>query len=766
MFLWAEAVATACYTQNRSLIHTRHNKTPYELVHDKKPNLTFLRVFGALCYPTNDSEDLGKFQAKADIGIFVGYAPSRKGYRIFNKRTRRLMEIIHVTFDEMHPTMAPVRMSSGPEPIIMTPGQLKSGLAPTDKELEMLFQPMFDEYVEQSRVNELVPSATAVNTQVVPPGNLCLKTIVKTHRLNVASSSTSICHHLVRHQSRTQPVINHQYISEDGPKIPLLDNLIGNPLVCNLPEKQLVSILVGAVYTELSKVKPKNFKMAVIEDSWFQAMQDEIHEFDRLEVWELVPRPIYVMVIALKWIYKVKLDEYGDVVKNKAQLVAKGFVREVLIFEESFAQLQPDRSHQNIHCQCRNQEYDHLPNGCQNYFSEWKAPFGLKQAPRAWYDHTIKDNAMSLTAYADADHAGCQDSRRRTSGSAQFLGDRLVSWSSKKQRSQLKDYRFDFNKIPLYCDNKSAIALCCNNNTMAEQNVPAQAPTRTDKQIISVDILHNTNFFRAFSTSASVPAVYIQQFWNSMKYDEKTGVYCCQVDEQWFNLSDDLFRKALDITPVDLAHPFELPPTSDTVIDFVNQLRKTSEGYGEEFTQGIQTFFSHKASHKASLKDPKKKAVPLLIPYGRFTKMIIYYLGSTNDVHKRPESPCHLPGDDFLLVLVCFELPKEEFGWHQEKGEGEGADADIERQLRLSLDPSFCHRSGTCKRRTISDPVSETATILPEVVGRVGYCKREQLLIQIDLSKEEHELEKVALGIFINNDLERNKKVKTDAAAP
>ncbi|GJW80630.1 retrovirus-related pol polyprotein from transposon TNT 1-94 [Tanacetum coccineum] len=74
MFLWAKAVATACYTQNRSLIHTRHNKTPYELVHDKKPDLTFFRVFGALCYPTNDSENLGKFQAKADIGIFVGYA--------------------------------------------------------------------------------------------------------------------------------------------------------------------------------------------------------------------------------------------------------------------------------------------------------------------------------------------------------------------------------------------------------------------------------------------------------------------------------------------------------------------------------------------------------------------------------------------------------------------------------------------------------------------------------------------------------------------
>ncbi|GJZ26577.1 integrase, catalytic region, zinc finger, CCHC-type containing protein [Tanacetum coccineum] len=87
LFLWAEAVATACYTQNRSLIHTLHNKTPYELVHDKKPDLSFLCIFGALCYPTNDNEDLGKLKAKADIGFFVGYAPNRKGYRIYNKRT-------------------------------------------------------------------------------------------------------------------------------------------------------------------------------------------------------------------------------------------------------------------------------------------------------------------------------------------------------------------------------------------------------------------------------------------------------------------------------------------------------------------------------------------------------------------------------------------------------------------------------------------------------------------------------------------------------
>ncbi|GJR41386.1 hypothetical protein Tco_1217070 [Tanacetum coccineum] len=102
-----------------------------------------------------------------------------------------------------------------------------------------------------------------------------------------------------------------------------------------------------------------------------------------------------------------------------------------------------------------------------------------------WYS---KDSCNTLTAYADADHVVCQDTRQSTSGSAQFLGDKLVSWSSKKQkstaifsteagyialsgwyaqilwmRSQLTDYGLKFNKIPLYYDNKSAIALCCNN---------------------------------------------------------------------------------------------------------------------------------------------------------------------------------------------------------------------------------------------------------------------------------------------------------------
>ncbi|GJT95354.1 integrase, catalytic region, zinc finger, CCHC-type containing protein [Tanacetum coccineum] len=177
MFLWAEVVATACYTQNKSLIHTLHNKTPYELVHDNKPDLTFFCIFGALCYPTNDSEDLGKLQPIADIGIFVGYAPSRKGYRIYNKRTRRIMETIHVQFDELTEQMALVQLSTGPNSTFLTPGQISLGLVPNpvpvvpyvppiNKELEILFQPMFDEYREPTRVERPVSPAPTVSVSV------------------------------------------------------------------------------------------------------------------------------------------------------------------------------------------------------------------------------------------------------------------------------------------------------------------------------------------------------------------------------------------------------------------------------------------------------------------------------------------------------------------------------------------------------------------------------------------------------------------------
>ncbi|GJS48195.1 retrovirus-related pol polyprotein from transposon TNT 1-94 [Tanacetum coccineum] len=477
MFLWAEAVATACYTQNRSLIHTRHDKTPYELVHDKKPDLTFFHVFGALCYPTNDSEDLGKLQPTADIGIFVGYAPSRKGYRIYNKRTRRIMETIHVQFDELTEQMATVQLSTGPTPSFLTSGQISSGhvpnpvpsapyVPPTNKELEILFQPMFDEYLEPPRVERPVSPAPAVSVPVNSAGTPSSTIINQDAPSPSHSLSSSALHSPSLHQGvaadstlmEDNPfalVDNHPFInvfasepsseasssrdlrsakspyvsqtlhnlrkwSKDHP----LDNIIGNP------SKQLATDALWCLYNSvLSKVEPKNFKSVITEDCWFQAMQDGIHEFDRLQVWELVPQPDCVIIIALKWIYKVKLDEYGDVLKNKARLVAKGYQQdEGIDFEESFAPVsrieairifianaasknmtiyQMDVKTAFLNCELKEEVYVSHPEGFidpdhpTHVYHLKKALYSLKQAPQAWYDtlsRFLLDNKFSKDA--------------------------------------------------------------------------------------------------------------------------------------------------------------------------------------------------------------------------------------------------------------------------------------------------------------------------------------------------------------------------------
>nr|GFA39529.1 retrovirus-related Pol polyprotein from transposon TNT 1-94 [Tanacetum cinerariifolium] len=101
LFLWAEAIATACFTQNGSIIHRRFKKTPYELINDKKPDILFLHVFGALCYPKNDREDIGKLGEKGDIGFFIGYSTDSCAYRVYNRRTKKIIETMNVSFDEL-----------------------------------------------------------------------------------------------------------------------------------------------------------------------------------------------------------------------------------------------------------------------------------------------------------------------------------------------------------------------------------------------------------------------------------------------------------------------------------------------------------------------------------------------------------------------------------------------------------------------------------------------------------------------------------------
>nr|GFC12361.1 integrase, catalytic region, zinc finger, CCHC-type, peptidase aspartic, catalytic [Tanacetum cinerariifolium] len=127
LFLWAEAIATMCFTQNSSIIHRHFNKTPYELINDRKPDFSFLYVFGALCYRKNDREDIGKLGAKGNIGFFIGYSADSCAYRIYNRRTKKIMETMNVSFDELS-AMAFKQRSSKPELQCMTSGQISSGL--------------------------------------------------------------------------------------------------------------------------------------------------------------------------------------------------------------------------------------------------------------------------------------------------------------------------------------------------------------------------------------------------------------------------------------------------------------------------------------------------------------------------------------------------------------------------------------------------------------------------------------------------------------
>nr|GEU64536.1 hypothetical protein [Tanacetum cinerariifolium] len=180
LILWAEAVATTCYTQNRSIIRLCHGKTPYELLHNKLPDLSFLYMFGALCYPTNDSENLGKLQPKDDIRIFIGYAPTKKTFRIYNRRTRRIVKTIHVDFDELT-VMAFEQSSLGPALNEMTPVTISSGLVqkpssstpyvpPSRNYWDLLFQLIFDELLNPPpSVDPQAPEAIASIADVIPP---------------------------------------------------------------------------------------------------------------------------------------------------------------------------------------------------------------------------------------------------------------------------------------------------------------------------------------------------------------------------------------------------------------------------------------------------------------------------------------------------------------------------------------------------------------------------------------------------------------------
>ncbi|GKA60389.1 retrovirus-related pol polyprotein from transposon TNT 1-94 [Tanacetum coccineum] len=135
LFFWAEAISTTCFTHNRSLIIPRHEKTPYHIINGRKPSVKFFHIFGSLCYIVRDGENLDKMKEKGDACIFVGYSTQSRAYRVFNKRTRVIVETIHVNFDEL-PQMASDHVSSDPVPTCPTPVLEQVSLSPEPQSQE------------------------------------------------------------------------------------------------------------------------------------------------------------------------------------------------------------------------------------------------------------------------------------------------------------------------------------------------------------------------------------------------------------------------------------------------------------------------------------------------------------------------------------------------------------------------------------------------------------------------------------------------------
>ncbi|GKA93319.1 retrovirus-related pol polyprotein from transposon TNT 1-94 [Tanacetum coccineum] len=415
LFLWAKAINTACYTQNRSLIRLRYNKTPYELMQDKKPDLSFFHVFGSLCYPTNDHEDLGKFDAKADIRIFIGHG-------------------LHFM------TLATSSTGLVPNPVSQQPC-----IPPNIDDWDRLFQPMFDEYFNPPTI-----VVSPVHEAAAPRAEVLADSPVSTS-IDQDAPSTSIP---LSQEQEHSPIISQGF--EKSPKTPTfhddplnespnedstsqgsssnirqihtlfehlgrwtkdhpIANIIGDPSRSVSTRKQLETDDMWCYFDAfLTSVEPKNFKQAMTEPSWINAMQEEIYEFERLEVWELVPCPDNVFLIKLKCIYKVKTNESGRVLKNKARLVTQGFIQEEGIdFEESFAPVAiieairifvANAAHKNmtiyqmdvktafLNGKLKEKVYVSQPEGFVDHdnpshvYKLKNALYGLKQAPRAWYD--------------------------------------------------------------------------------------------------------------------------------------------------------------------------------------------------------------------------------------------------------------------------------------------------------------------------------------------------------------------------------------------
>nr|GEX21768.1 hypothetical protein [Tanacetum cinerariifolium] len=719
MFLWAEAVATA--------------------------------VFGALCYPTNDSEDLRNLQPTVDIGIFVGYAPSRKGYRIYNKRTRRIMETIQIQFDELTEQMAPVHLdapslSISPSSLALQSYRLHQGVATEPNHMEDHPVAPVDNYpfvnvfalkphseASSSRDN----SSTESTYELVPQPDcvmiIALKWIYKVkldeygdvlkNKARLAAKGYQQ-EEGIEFKESFAPVAHTRLFASLSP-MPQPEGFVDpdHPTHVYRLKKALYGLKQAprAWYDTLSKfLLDNNFSKGAVDPTLFTQKTGKhillVQIYFGMDSCDSIGTPM---------VDRVKLDKDPlGIPVNQTRF------RSMVGFQMYLTASRPDL----VFAVCMCARY--RASSTKKHLEALKRVFWYLEGTINWGLWYLKDSTMALTAYANANHAGCQDTRRSTSESAQFLSDKLILW----MRSQPTDYDFDFNKIRLYCDNRSAIALCCNsvqhsrflNEARTEvqsfQNMSQWLAVISDYNLV-FQIEESTSpkrrLFLTTDTMADMninsPAGQAPAMAPPVRTDDQIlprvrwGLYCFL--NHTIDLHPAVLREALQITLVN-NQPFISPPSSDALINFVNELGypksvrnlsnvvtndmflpwralttiinlcltgKTSgferpralvlqilwgvitrahidyaERIWEEFTQSIHTFIEDKRNLTRHTSE-KKKATLIVISSIRFTKLLsITFRGgtsSTQDLTLRSTCPMK---SLFLDISMAEDAPAKE----------------------------------------------------------------------------------------------------------
>ncbi|GJR38261.1 putative ribonuclease H-like domain-containing protein [Tanacetum coccineum] len=390
---WAEAVSTACYVQNRVLIVKPHNKTPYELFRGFKSS-GFMKPFGCHVTILNTLDNLGKFDEKSDEGFFVGYSLSSKAFRVYNIRTRKVQENLHIGFLENKPMIE----GNGPKWLF----DLDS-LTQSMNYVPVVAGKFSNDFAGIQGVSESSTSSQQDQDWIVMPiwkdasyfGDASPKTVddaqiedkdelhdeddateeshdgsslkengtadqqVNTARPDINTGSREVSTALPEVNTATpEDLVGPSPASEDShveDQEIELGNIPQSYAVPTTPHTRIhkdhpIEHVIGDVqssvqtrrmktsYSEQGFLKPKRVSQALRDPAWVEAMQEELLQFKLQKVWILVDLPKGHRAIGTKWVYRNKKDERGIVIRNKARLVAQGHTQEEGIdYDEVFA---------------------------------------------------------------------------------------------------------------------------------------------------------------------------------------------------------------------------------------------------------------------------------------------------------------------------------------------------------------------------------------------------------------------------------------------